>query len=376
MSPVKPIYVPALKWKAGEQAALANLKSRVTSRITPLIELLPTEPPRQSRDERLQGEPRREAGPLDVKIKSDIRKLATVWNDKECYLDPRLSVHRGNNCALATLAFDLARSAKLRAIPVITLKDAPFCLGEIQAIHNQDQRGVAIRVPIARPHGKYRLAVSDLRAIADMFPQQADVIIDAMDMPAVRRHAWMVAQLASAVREIRETCHPRNLIVLGGSMPVYLSRLGTGRLVIERIEWTLYNAFRGIINPMYIYGDYVVDAPRYSPGGQAGAPNIRYTANGQYVVYRDIPEPVQVGEITYSKEYRLHAMSADLKNDAVWRDVSYSAGEEFIDAVAKFQESPATGWHWRAAGTSTHITYLVEQLANLASPAASALRFA
>ena len=37
---VKPVYVPALKWRQGEKLALKNLSDRLKSSIIPLIELV------------------------------------------------------------------------------------------------------------------------------------------------------------------------------------------------------------------------------------------------------------------------------------------------------------------------------------------------
>src|SRR5437762_1614775 len=99
-------YVPILKGKEGEFAALAHLKSRQP--FTPLVEVVPASGKK---------------GTLEKRFKTTILKLVNGWGRADpLFLDLVFietdEMTPGGRVHPVTAFFDTARSAALKAIPV------------------------------------------------------------------------------------------------------------------------------------------------------------------------------------------------------------------------------------------------------------------
>lgn len=367
------VYVPALKWKLGEQSALRGLSSGVVASIAPLIEMIPPERPAHTKTQKNKGEPRREAKPIGDKAPGDIKAIKDSWAGGAFYLDAGLAVRR-SDCGTVPLYFDLARSQGLAAIPVATLGSPYFCLKEIKAVCAKDKRGLAIRVPCPRDEMMLPFELSALSGAFGLSWADVDVIIDCQCVSQVKQGDWLRNKLVAAISGIRASISPRNLIVLAGSIPVTLGPLAVGRTPLLRIEWLEYLGNRSTIAPIYAFGDYAINTPVYKHGGSSGPPNIRYAEAANHLIFKGLDESVLVGGDPKSKFHRIHDLAADVMADSAWRTGTYSAGDQQIADAAAHKAGPGTQWSWRAAGTSTHITFVVEQLTKLGAPAASVLR--
>jgi hypothetical protein len=90
--------------------------------------------------------------------------------------------------------------------------------------------------------------------------------------------------------------------------------------------------------------------------------NIRYTADEKTLIPRAVGSAMQESDEQYRELCQWIINEPDYAGD------SYSWGDEKIADCAAGVGPPGSQRRWRAAGTSHHIRFVIEQLAALAGP--------
>ena len=119
---VKPVYVPALKWRQGEKLALKNLSDRLKSSIIPLIELVNDE------------------GDNPEDLSND---LFAFWSGRTAYLDVR---HRPDHFAHRALNNIASHTQKIDIIPVVRLDSPQIIIEGIKSVAGMHNNGFALRI--------------------------------------------------------------------------------------------------------------------------------------------------------------------------------------------------------------------------------------
>ena len=118
---VKPVYVPALKWRQGEKLALKNLSDRLKGSIIPLIELVNDE-----------GD-----NPEDLS-----KDLSAFWN-RTAYLDVH---HRPQHFARTALNNVAEYNKNIDIIPVVRLDSPQIVIEGVKNVAGMYDNGFALRI--------------------------------------------------------------------------------------------------------------------------------------------------------------------------------------------------------------------------------------
>lgn len=357
-------YVAALQTKAGELTALREASIQTWAALTPLMEVLGprtpgTEPFTRSR------------------IEGWAKRLAAAVGCHTIYLDRlRLSPNHpadgpGGSVPVLTAVHDAARRRGIIFVPVLHLSDVPATVRQVADCAGRDGQGVALRVPLlgtASPDGR-TLATIVKEALDEVQIDitGADLLLDLRQIP---EDAEIDAEdLVPLIEDLAAVGGWRNVVLLGTTMPRSLGggvvEAGTvGRL--PRKEWLLWRAIRGSrISRVPIYGDYAVQHPEppldmaegQVPHGIRAA--IRYTHETETV----IPRAKEPRRIEGREQYR--QLCSILAAQPEFSGRSYSWGDGQVADCADGSCEPGWEDHWRAAGTSHHLRFVVDQLAQV-----------
>ena len=263
----------------------------------------------------------------------------------------------------------LARQRGIVFVPVLRLGAAPATVAQIADSAACDGRGVALRVPLlgtvsAQGRGTPQLVKEALDAL-DVGVTDADLLLD---LGYVSEDTEVdIDFLALAVEELLSVGSWRGVVVLGTTMPRSLGggivEAGTvGRL--PRQEWLLWSALRrSNLSRLPTYGDYAVQHPDppmepldgQLPLGMRG--NIRYTHDTVTVIPRAKAPRHEEGREQYRELCRVLVAQPEFAGrDFTWGD------QQIADCA---NDTCEPGWedHWRGAGTSHHLRFVVDQVA-------------
>jgi hypothetical protein len=357
-------YVAALQTKAGELRALHEASAQTWAALTPLIEVLGPKTPGTDPFTR-------------TRIDGWAKRLSAAVGGHTIFLDRlRLSPNHLADSRTGTVSVLMAIHDALRRrgvvfVPVLHLGDVAATARQVAECAARDGRGVALRVPLlgAAPAGgrsHATLAKEALEAVhvditgsdlmLDLGHIPDDVEIDAEDL--VR----MIEDLVAVGRW-------RTLILLGTTIPRSLGggvvEPGTlGRL--PRKEWILWLAVReSSISRVPTYGDYAVQHPEppldtdegQVPFGTRGA--IRYSHETETI----IPRAKAPRRIEGREQYR--QLCRILVKQPEFAGRTYTWGDGEVADCAEGLCEPGWEDHWRAAGTSHHLRFVVDQLARI-----------
>jgi hypothetical protein len=268
-------YVPCLKLKAGEVAALQGLSPKTLAGLTPLIEL-----PSVDWDFE-EDAPRRT---LPAHLERCARFLAEAWpfRDRPVFVD-----------VLRYLDGEVGRfldaaSGLLAVVPVVELPAAPQDLAAARA----GQYGVCLRVPLGEVQGEdlgalFGSALDELQ----LPPAEVDLVLDMGYLDETMAHAYSIA-LPWVLGSLPHLKAWRTLTLLGTSFPADLrevSKLGE----IPRREWSLWRALTKVPRRP-TFGDYAIAHPELleaNPRSLRSRAAIRYTHDESWVVSRGVRVP-------------------------------------------------------------------------------------
>jgi hypothetical protein len=357
-------YVAALQTKAGELNALRHASAETWAHLTPVVEVV--------------GPRRPGAEPFTrQRVYGWVKRMAEVVGAHPCFLDVlRLSPNHptttaeGDRAVLAVL-HAMARKRGVPFVPVLRLGDVKATMAQIADTAACDGRGVALRVPLlgtvfADGRSTETLVKEALTAV-EVETSGADLL---MDIRYISEDTEIdVEYLAPMIDELVAIGSWRSIVLLGTTMPRSLGggivEAGTvGRL--PRQEWLLWSALRrSQVSRLPTYGDYAVqhpDPPLDVADGQLPLgmrASIRYTHDTVTVIPRAKAPRYEEGREQYRQLCRvLVAQPEFLGREYTWGD------QQIVDCAEDVCEP---GWenHWRGAGTSHHLRFVVDQLAGI-----------
>jgi hypothetical protein len=357
-------YVAALQTKAGELKALHEASAETWSALTPLIEVLGPKTP--------GSEPFTHS-----RIDGWAKRLAAAVGSHTIFLDrlrlaPNHSADtRSGSVPVLRAIHDAARYRGVIFVPVLHLADAAATVRQVADCAGRDGRGVALRVPLlgtASPDGSSLAAVAkEALDAVQVDVTGVDLVLDLRQIP---EDAEVDADdLVPMIEELVAVGRWRNVVLLGTTMPRSLGggvvEAGTvGRL--PRKEWLLWLAVRmSGISRIPTYGDYAVQHPEppldmaegQVPHGIRAA--IRYTHDIETV----IPRAKEPRRIEGREQYR--QLCSILVAQPEFAGRSYTWGDAQVADCADGSCEPGWEDHWRAAGTSHHLRFVVDQLARV-----------
>ena len=349
-------YTPILKWKTGEQGALREMAEGDKKNMVPLMEVLPP-------------------GTSDYEsyLETAIDRISKSWGEKPFFLDVMtwLTAMPEADTEEVQHPYERAKIAaeERKLVPIFV---APLYLdkGSIQHLKHSAsafQNRVALRI------SEDELLEGELEANIQFFMEAfgaeakaVDIIIDfqSISRRKAKSHARAVVQMLEEL-PFRGEWH--SVIVAGTNFPDTLQGYETGVSSLERTNWLAWLEILTLAKkqklPLPQFADYgisgVVLPPDFQPY-MAMSANIRYTVKEDWLILRG--KSVR-GPLGYEQFHKLCEILCDLKE---YRGKDFSWGDAQIEKCAKREVGPGNAMTWRKVGTSHHIAFVLEQLANLA----------
>ena len=360
-------YVPILKAKAGELDALCKATA-IRDAFTPLIEVPPI--PLSFPDD---SDPV-PAKSIDAHIKDVATKMAKslaggwpimvdgFYTEEETLEDGREPIEG---------IFEKLTAAQIPFIPVLGLDSL-----------KEHTDAVRKALEINQLNGCIRVRESDLEGSADA-SKQILALLKYLGLSARKMHLVVdfgtqvpsKSALPYQLEALPSVPEWLSLTVAATSIPIDLSEVPKNSVgSFDRKEWQVWSHIsskKSKLKRMPTYGDYTVNHPslvEIDPKIMMMSPNIRYTGSNSFIIAK--------GQAVPRKRNR-NAMNANLlpvdqypklahaiiKHEE-WAGPDFSAGDSFIkDCSEKKCVGNATSW--RSVGTSHHLAYVVNQIANL-----------
>ncbi len=348
-------YVPVLKVKRGEKAALRSLAPALRTSITPLLEIVERKPDK--------------AATLTKHLDTAFKDLATsTAGFGRVFLDTREIAPDGPGASQEV--FQRASSASIPFVPVTGINRTADLLA---ALGNRSH-GFALR--ITREEFETGTVSSGIQAFLSRHRLSADQIDLIVDLGPVED---MVSDGVMNLTEmflaaLPDLTHWRTLTVSGCAFPLSMGIVDTNSAaVVERAEWVAWRdglyANRSRIRRLPTYSDCGIQHPKgvedFDPRIMAASAAVRYAHLDQWLLIkgestRKTPPSEQFPQLATQLVYG-HLTS-------YFDGVVHCAGCTSMRDAADGAPSLGSPEAWRRLGTIHHLTTVIGGLAALPWP--------
>jgi hypothetical protein len=356
-----PIYVPILKGKEGEYAALEALGVDIKSMLMPLIEIpaIPydyaNERPTKSLDDHIAEIPER----LKRACATMPMYLDLPWFDNEETLS-------NGRTALESV---LAKSVTLgmNPIPVVSRSNTPEYLAAARSHSSATGSGNCIRLVVEDFDEDVDLEAELKRLLLSAASggiESTDLIVDLEDLGADAGKAVLIARSVFSMIPHRDRW--RKMILAAASFPEDLSDVSAATIVtLPRYEWDLWKTLQRKPNMLprrdLIFGDYAMAHPitkTLDPRTMRMSANIRYTTQDEWLIVKGR----NVRQYGFDQYFDLCRILVERPE---YSGRSYSWGDGYIADCAEAMQGPGNATTWRKVGVNHHLTLVTRGLASL-----------
>lgn len=357
----QPIYVPMLKGKEGEFAALEVLTGDIKRQVIPLIEIpgvpydYANERPSKSLDEHVAGIPER---------------LRRCWANEPLYLHlPWFGAEERMQDGRVALEAVLAECANLgvRATPVVWRASSADYLAAAGRHLATSGTGACVRLLVEDFEEDIDLEAEVDRLLSGLGgsdPTSIDLVVDLEDLGPEANRAVLVARSVFSMIPRKDLW--RRMILAAASFPEDLSDVGAATTsTIPRREWELWKTLQRRPNILprrdLIFGDYAIAHPvprELDPRIMQMSASIRYTTPGDWLVVKGR----NVRQYGFDQYFEL-CKTLIGRPEYSGRDFSWA--DRYIDDCANGMTGPGNATTWRKVGTNHHITLVTRELAKL-----------
>ena len=351
------LYVPVLKGRQGELAALGSIQPITRQAILPLLEIVPGSVEESERP-----------GQLRTVINRTAKRLQT-WAGSRLLLDagflPPEAAPRDDFGALGNFVLG-AIDQGVDATPVVHLDDDPQVYRDAATLHAELHHSVAIRLgteDLDEDSEDIETALTELLGTLRAERREVDLILDLGVVNgdlSVRAGARLVADALRGLTAMEEW---GNVIVTGGAFPSDLSAFEPWNLgEAPRYDATLYDHLRQRrrLPRIPTFGDYAVTHPALVTGlPYPAAPQLRYCVADRWLVLKARRNDPRGHEQFYDVCERI-ASHPDFVGAALG-----NADARIVNPRAKGPGNAAT---WREVGTTHHLDFVVRRITTLGEP--------
>lgn len=354
-------YIPILKGKEGEFAALEELDGNTRAAIVPLIEI-PGIPYDYTNE--------RPAKTLEQHVAGIAERLRRCWQDQPLYLDlPWFG--DDEDAAQGEIAFRSAledcQRFGVRAVPVIYRTTSPQSLTAAAGYSQESQTGACIRLLVEDFEEDVDLE-AELDALLDALGAASgdsiDLLLDLKDLNYETSRAVLVARSIFSMVPRRETW--RTMILGAASFPEDLSDVNaSAESLLPRREWQLWKTLQkkptALPRRDLIYADYAIAHPiprELDPRTIRMSANIRYTSEENWLILKGR----NVRQYGFDQYFDL---CQTLVQRPEYSGAEFSWGDRYIWECAARNSGPGNATTWRKVGTNHHMTLVSRALATL-----------
>lgn len=356
-----PIYVPMLKGKEGEFAALETLTPDVRGQIMPLIEV-PAVP--------FDYANARPAKTLAAHVAGIAERIRRSMNQAPVFLDlpwfDEAEDIEDGRIALEAVLTDCARLG-VNAVPVVSTSSSPNYLAAADRHSATNRTGTCIRLSVS-DFGEDTDIDADvdgmLNSLQSVGVNNIDLIVDLRDLDSDPSRAVLIAR--SVFSMIPRKQEWRRIILAAASFPEDLSDVDAASVAkVPRREWELWKTLqkKPAILPRreMIFADYAIShsiPKELDPRTMRMSANVRYTTLDHWLILKG-RNVRQYGFEQYFDLCRL------LVERLEYSGADYSWGDSYIADCAARRVGPGNATTWRKVGTNHHVTLLTREIANL-----------
>lgn len=357
-------YVPILRWKGGERAALQKLDPVDKAKMTPLLELIPVDFVPKKRDDPID---------IDGVLRKKAEELNKYWGDALLFLDLR-HLDQFNPTPLSSkgthpleflnrelysnqLTFLPSRAS---FIPVTGLNRSADYQAAVATIAKADRRGACIRLcldDIQRP--SFQNNLEHLLSYLGLRPEEVDLLVD---YQVIENSSPSYVSVCNRLPNLQRW---RTFTISSGAFPVNLSGFEkNSQHELPRLDWlTWRNQVLQSLPRRPSYSDYTIQHGIYSepPRGANFSASIRYTTEEFWVIMRG--EGVRNEDGPGYEGYLGNAMLLTDRAEFCGADFSY--GDKYIKGMSLQSEKTGSAQTWIQAGINHHLTFVVRQIASL-----------
>lgn len=350
----EPVYVPVLKGRQGEFAALAAIQASTRARTLPLLEIVPA--------------PADEATALKSVIDRSVKKLQP-WAGARLLLDAGLleaGVELHNGLGAVGYAASGAFSYGVIAIPVVRLGDERLAHSDAAAMNDEHGSGIAVRLDaedLDEDPEDLDEALTSLLARLRVRRRNIDLILDLGVVNgdlSVRAGSRIAAE---AIRGLDGVHEWREIIVTAGAFPEDLSSYGPWTIGEPiRYDAALHDHLqqRKRLERIPVYGDYAISHPILATGPAfPPAPQLRYSLADRWLTLKGARNDPRGHEQFYE-------VCEIISQHREFAGAVLGAADERIANPRDY--GPGNGSTWRQIGTTHHLDFVVQRLTNLGEP--------
>lgn len=359
MHPSQAIYMPQMKWKAGERRALKSVRSARSGRVLPAFKI----PPAGGFDPDQQ----RVLTTVEY-LHSFGRQLADCWDRRLALIDAELIDDQHHSEAAGdhplTALIERARLAGANASPI-------FSLGNSQDYHEAVRR-YAKRDPAAS--ACLRIKLQELESI-----QNAESLIEFVNQLGLTQRS-VILLLDGGPLEIDDAEDFTHL--LSGQFARLVTPNTWARVFwsattfpekprlkagmdgqFRRADWDLYQAIlanRAEFPVVPMFSDYALEYPSaYAPFKGAPSAHLRYSSPEHYHIFKG-PSVRKKGGDGFKAIFEV---AARVVSANVFCGAEYSFGDAFIKNLSDRSITTGDAPAWRWCATDHHFTLVMNQLA-------------
>lgn len=346
-------YSPVLRWKAGEQGALASMPSHLASSLTPIVELTPA----AFRDAL------EKADQFRLAMRKAALLIGRTWTGRVFFFDPHLIQATAAPLALnpAEIFRAEANSYALRASPVLRLAHSPQ---QVTSVVSGLSAGTVVGIrasaaEIGSMIGRARL----LKLIAEtgMPPERMQLFVD---LGVIEDDAPPTDFLLGLPFMGRWG----GVTLLAGSFPANLISLEPGIHSLPRLEWRMYCHLLGEWPNDYPapgFGDFGTQHAEFHEPHVPCFPSVsvRYAREDTWLVLRG--SSFKNKDAGGSRQFIAHARY--LTQHADFSGASFCAGDRYIEERTHPDATPGNLTTWLEASMSHHMSLTAVNLARIAT---------
>ncbi|MBN9683631.1 MULTISPECIES: beta family protein [unclassified Corallococcus] len=343
--------MPILKWKRGEQSALANLFPNDKSLVRPILEILS--------DTLEIDQPGHDPY---VKV---VNQIANAWGNAPAFVDlgalePDQQAPGGVHPV--EYFFTVARNAGLQLIPITgPYRDNPF-QSAVATVATTDRRGAGMRATqdeVFEP--TFSADLSAATNAIGLAPQDVDLVLDWQAI-AENQQGSTAAAASGIITGLPSLAAWRTITFAASSFPRTLQQIGVGVGSIQRTEWLAWVRIRNNpgITRSILFGDYAAQSPEFDPSNRfLGSAAIRYTTTDSWLIVRGRA----LAGAAYGGFSQFVGLSRQLVADPIYCGAAFSHGDNHIAQCANGTVGTGSLTTWKTVATNHHITFVVRQLA-------------
>lgn len=339
-------YVPVLKIKRAEKAALASVGSSHPRAFTPLLEVVA----------------RKSEKSLPQHIDTTFDNLAqSVAKLSPCFIDTRELAPDGDAASVA--AFERAYADGIDFVPVVGITRLA---GNAAALKYR-QNGVALRITRHEMEaGGLTKAIQEFLHAFSLNENDVDLIMDmghVGDMISVG-----VSLLAhSFLQAIPNRQAWRTLTLSGCAFPSSMAKVGkNAHLFVNRLEWVCWRGLysqRATLDRLPTFSDCAIQHPDgvegFDPKTMAASAAARYTSGDAWLLVKGESTKVK----SPSVQFRHIAKSIVAKQHRnYYMGPQHCAGCEMINEAANGAPKLGSLEKWRLIGSIHHVTTVLNDL--------------